>query len=114
MTGRQALLGSHAIGEAKPRRKRLPEGRRIQGKTRLTVDRCFESGCPGRLAVPDLDRPVTVKNEAVLGELLARAFLLSVLKISGRPKRAIASCSTSTQKSLVSVLLMRQATTLRL
>ena len=38
----------------------------------------------------------------------------SVLKISGRPKRVSALSRASTQKSLMSVLLVRQAMTLRL
>src|SRR2546427_13177767 len=57
-------------------------------------------------------------GEIVAGELAAPSLrwgrLWSVLKISGRPKRASASSSASTQKSAPSVFDSRQASTARL
>src|SRR5467141_504646 len=62
--------------------------------------------------------PAQHAGEVVAGELAApglrRGRLWSVLKISGRPKRASASSSASTQKSAPSVFDSRQASTARL
>ena len=63
--------------------------------------------------MPDLERPLTVNGAAVLVRQLARAFLLSVLKICGLPYLAIASSSASRQKSTLMLIDTRCAKTLR-
>ncbi len=111
MTGWSGPSRVTGNGEANPLRKAFPGGRQVRGKTLAGRSECG-SDRTGRLTAPAYQTVDLCLRQAA--RELASIYLLSVLKISGLPKRAIASSTASTQKATSMVIESRQARTLRL
>ena len=111
MTGWSGPSRVTGNGEASPHRKAFPGGRQVQGKTLAGRSECG-SDRTGHLTAPAYQTVDLCLRQAA--RELASIYLLSVLKISGLPKRAIASSTASMQKATSIVIESRQARTLRL
>ncbi len=111
MTGWSGPSRVTGNGEASPHRKAFPGGRQVQGKTLAGRSECG-SDRTGHLTAPAYQTVDLCLRQAA--RELASIYLLSVLKMSGLPYRAIASSRAATQKSASIVFDSRQDSTLRL